>query len=126
MADNRDFNILDCEYDPRGNKLLGHSDQEEEPMDQGDSDCHILEEGEDIPQSPAVTPAEQEEQSLFVCRDRGIFKDYPPPVPASPSLYDMSQLIRDVNSSPTQDDPGVPAHSPRTEAALQPVFNLSK
>ena len=33
----------------------------------------------------------------------------------------MSHLIRDVNSSPTQEDPGVRAHSPRTEAALQPV-----
>ena len=30
--------------------------------------------------------------------------------------------MRDINSSPTQEDPGVPAHSPRTEAALQPVL----
>ena len=49
MADNQDFDILDCEYNPQGDKLLGQSDQEEEPMDQGDndSDCHILEEDED-------------------------------------------------------------------------------
>ena len=32
----------------------------------------------------------------------------------------MSQLIADVNV-PTQEDPEVPACSPRTEAALQPV-----
>ena len=42
-----------------------------------------------------------------------------PPIPAS--LYNLSQLVRDVNSSPTQEDPGVPACSPRTEAFLQPV-----
>ena len=35
-------------------------------------------------------------------------------------LHGMSQLISDVNI-PTQEDPGVPARSPRTEAALQPV-----
>ena len=29
--------------------------------------------------------------------------------------------MRDVNSSPTQEDPGVLARSPRTEEALQPV-----
>ena len=92
-------------------------------MDQGDndSDCLILEEDEDQPQLPAELPAVQEEQGLFVCADRDIFEDDSPPVPASPSLYGMSQLIRDVNSSPTQEDPGVPARSPRTEAALKPV-----
>ena len=90
-------------------------------MDQGDnnSDCHILEEDEDQPQLPAEPPAEQEEQGLFVCVDKDIFEqDDPPPVPASQtSLYGMSQLIRDVNIS-TQEDPEVPPHSPRTEAAL--------
>ena len=105
MADDQDY-ILDCEYDLREDDLLGHSDQEEEPMDQDDN---ILEEGEDHPHS--LVPAEQEEQGLFVCGDRGIFEDDPPPVPASPSLYGISQLIRDVNSSPTQEDPGVPARS---------------
>ena len=84
MADDQDFDILDCEYNPRGDKLLGHSDQEEEPMDQGDNDCLILEEGEDPPQSPAEPPAEQEEQGLIICRDRGIFEDDPP---SSPSLF---------------------------------------
>ena len=69
-------------------------------MDQGDndSDCRILEEDEDQPQLPAEPPAEQEEQGLFVCMDRDIFEDDPPPVPASAtSLYGMSQLIADVN-----------------------------
>ena len=84
-------------------------------MDQGDNDCIILE-GEDLP-----PPAEPEKQALFACGDKEMFEDDPPPVPASPSLYGMSQLIGDVNSSPTQEDSGVPAHSPRTEAALQPV-----
>ena len=95
MADDQDY-ILDCEYNLREDDLLGHSDQEEEPMDTEDN---ILEEGEDHPHSPV--PAEQEEQGLFVCGDRGIFEDDPPPVPASPSLYGMSQLLADVNSSPT-------------------------
>ena len=59
MADNQDFDILDYEYDLRGDVLLGPRDQEEEPMDQGynDSDCRILEEDEDQPQSPAELPA---------------------------------------------------------------------
>ena len=121
MADDQDFDILDCEYDLRGDNLLGPSDQEEEPMDQGDNDCIILEGGEDLPPEPAEPPAELEEElGMFTCRDRDIYED-DPPVPASPSLYGLSQLVRDVNSSPTQEDPGVPAHSPRTEAALQPV-----
>ena len=60
MADNQDFDILDCEYNLRGDNLLGPSDQEEEPMDQGDNDCIIMEEGEDPPQSPAESPAELE------------------------------------------------------------------
>ena len=121
MADNQDFDILDCEYNLRGDDLLGPSDQEEEPMDQGENDCIIMEEGEDLPQSPAESPAELEELGMFVCGDRGVYEGDPPPVPTSPSLYGMSQLIRDVNSSPTQEDPGVPACSPRTEAALLPV-----
>ena len=54
MADDQDY-ILDCEYDLREDDLLGHSDQEEEPMDQDDN---ILEEGEEHPYSPV--PAEQE------------------------------------------------------------------
>ena len=124
MADFQDEDILDYEYDLRGDALLGPRDQEEEPMDQGDKDgdCRILEEDEDQPQSPAEPPAEQEEQGLFVCADKDIFEqDDPPPVPASQtSLYGMSQLIRDVKV-PTQEDPEVPACSPRTEEALQPV-----
>ena len=60
MADNQDFDILVYEYNLRKDVLLGLCDQEEEPMDQGDnnSDCHILEEDEDQPQSPAEPPAE--------------------------------------------------------------------
>ena len=69
---------------------------------------------------PAESPAQQKEQSIFIYTNRDIFEDDPPPVPASPSLYGMSQLIADVNV-PTQEDPRVPARSPRTEAALQPV-----
>ena len=90
-------------------------------MDQGDihSGCHILEEDEDQPQLLAEPLAEQEEQVIFVCSDRDIFEqDEPPPVPASQSsLYGMLQLIRDINI-PTPEDPEVPPHSPRTEAAL--------
>ena len=67
-------------------------------MDQGDNDC-IIPEGEDLP-----PPAEPEEQALFTFGDRDIFEDDPPPVPTSPSLYGMSQLMWDVNSSPSQED----------------------
>ena len=93
-------------------------------MDQGDndSDCHILEEDEDQPQSPAEPPAEQEGQGLFVCRSRDIFEQDDPKVPASQSsLYGMSQLIRNVNL-PTPEDPEVSPCFPRTEAALQTVL----
>ena len=88
-----------------------------------DQDNNILKEGEDYPQ--LLAPAEQEEQGLFVRGDRGIFEDDPPPVPASPSLYGMSQLIRDVNSSPTQEDPEVPARS-HEELAKECVKNIPK
>ena len=101
MADFQDCDILDYDYDLRGDALLGPHDQEEEPLDKGDIDssCPILEEDENQPQLPAEPPAEQEEQGLFVCMDRDIFEqDEPPPVPASQSsLYGMSQLIRDIN-----------------------------
>ena len=119
MAEYQDY-ILDSEYNIREDNLLGHSDQEEEPMDQDDN---ILEEGEDHPHS--LVPAEQEEQGLFVCGDRGIFEDDPPPVPASPSLYGMSQLLRDFTSSPTHEDPEVPARS-REELAKECVKNIPK
>ena len=57
---------------------------------------------------------------MLACGDRDIYdEDDPPVIPAS--LYNLSQLVQDVNSSPTQEDPGVPARSPRTEEALQPV-----
>ena len=74
MANFQDCDILDYEYDLGGDALLGPCDQEEEPMDQGDndSDCCILEEYEDQPQSRAEPPAEQEEQVLFLCMDRDI------------------------------------------------------
>ena len=92
-------------------------------MDQGD-DSIILEGGEDMPPEPAEPPAEfKEELGMFACGDRDIYEDDPPLVLASPSLYGLSQLVQDVNSSPTQEDPRVPACSPRTEAALQPVFS---
>ena len=59
MADFQDCDILNYEYHLEGDALLGPCDQEEEPMDQGDnnSDCHILQEDEDQPQSPAEPPA---------------------------------------------------------------------
>ena len=121
MSDGQEF-ILDCDYDPRGEDLLSRSDQEEEPMDQGD-DCIILEGEEDLPPEPAEPPVPAEpdgDLGLFACEDRDIYdEDDPLVIPAS--LYNLSQLVRDVNSSPTQEDPGVSACYPRTEAALQPV-----
>ena len=86
--------------------------------------CIILDEVEELPPEPAEQPVPAEPDadlgSMFTCRDRDIYdKDDPPVIPAS--LYNLSQLVQDVNSSPTQEDPGVPARSPRTEAALQPV-----
>ena len=92
-------------------------------MDQGD-DCIILEGEEDLPPEPAEPPVPAEPDadlgSMFACGDRDIYdKDDPPVIPAS--LYDLSHLVQDINSSPTQEDPGVPAHSPRTEEALNPV-----
>ena len=47
--------------------------------------------------------------------DRDIFDE------DAPDLYTISQFVADLNSSPTQEDPEVPACSPRTEEALQPV-----
>ena len=45
MADFQDADILDYEYNLRGDTLLSPCDQVEEPMDQdNDSDCRILEE----------------------------------------------------------------------------------
>ena len=87
-------------------------------------DFIILDELEDLLPKPVepLAPAEPYADlvSMIACGDRDIFdKDDPPVIPAS--LYNLSQLVRDVNSSPTQEDPGVPARSPRTEAALQPV-----
>ena len=69
MSDGQEF-ILDCEYNPNGEDLLGQSDQEEEPMDQGDN-CIILEGEEDLPPEPAEPPAELEAKILylaFLCR----------------------------------------------------------
>ena len=101
MADDQDY-ILDCDYDLGEDDLLGQSDQEEDSMDTEEG---ILEEGEDHPHSPVST--KQEELGLFGCGEGNIFQEDHSPVPASP-LYRLSQLIRDVNSSPTQEDPEVP------------------
>ena len=93
MADDQDY-ILDCEYDLGEDDLLGQSDQEEEPMDTEEG---ILEEGEDHPHSPA--PAEQEEQGLFVCGDRGIFEDdslQSQPLPASTGCPNSSGMSTQV------------------------------
>ena len=102
MSDSQEF-ILDCEYDPRGEDLLGQSDHEEETMDQGD-DCIILEGEEDLPPEPAEPPVPAEPDadlgSILACGDRDIYdKDDPPVIPTS--LYNLSQLVRDINSSPT-------------------------
>ena len=69
--------------------------------------------GEDLPPEPAEPDADL--GSMLACGDRDIYdKDAPP------SLYTLSQLVADVNV-PTQEDPEVPAHSPRMEEALQPT-----
>ena len=76
-------------------------------MDQGDydSDVCILEEDEVQPHLPAEPSAEQEEQDLFVCGNRDIFKQDDPSVPSPQfSLYGVSQLIHHVNL-PTPEDP---------------------
>ena len=121
MSEGQDY-ILDCEYNPHGEGLLDLSaDQEEEPLDE--DNCVILDEEENLPPEPAEPPVPAEPDvdlgSMFACRDRDIYNKDDPPIPAS--LYSLSQLVRDINSSPTQEDPGVPARSPRTEEALQPV-----
>ena len=56
---------------------------------------------------------------MFACGDRDIYDEDDTPIPAS--LYNLSQLVQDVNSSPTQENPRVPACSPGTEEALQLV-----
>ena len=51
MSDGQDY-ILDCEYDPRGDRLLDLlADLEEEPMDE--DNCIILEKEEDLLSVPA-------------------------------------------------------------------------
>ena len=119
MSDGHDY-IHDCKYDPYGEGLLDLStDHEEEPMDQ--DDCIILDKGKNLPPEPSE-PAEPDANlgSMLACGDRDIYdKDYPPVIPTS--LYNLSQLVRDVNVSLTLEDPGVPARSPRTEEALNPV-----
>ena len=106
MSDSQDY-ILDCEYDPRGEGLLDLSaNWEEEPMDK--DDCIILDEVEDLLPEPAEPPAPAEPDadlgSVLACGDRDIYyEDDPPVIPASP--YNLSQLVRDVNSSPAQEDP---------------------
>ena len=81
MSDSQDY-ILDCEYDPHGDRLLDVSaDREEEPMDE--DDCIILEEEEDL----LSVPAELEvDLGLFTCGDRDIFEDDPP---VNSSLYSL-------------------------------------
>ena len=51
---------------------------------------------------------------MLACGDRDIYDE------DAPSLYTLFQLVADVNV-PTQEDPEVPACSPRTEEALQPT-----
>ena len=51
---------------------------------------------------------------MLACGERDIFDE------DAPQLYTVSQLMADLNS-PTQEDPGVPAHSPEVEEALKPV-----
>ena len=116
MSDSQDF-ILDFEYDMPGEGLLDQSaDWLEEPMDQ--DDVIILDEGEYQPPEPVEPPEPTEPAdlgSMLACGDRDIYDEDAPP-----SLYTLSQLVADVNV-PTQEDPEVPARSPRTEEALQPV-----
>ena len=106
----KDFTIFDWEYDPRGEGHLDLSaDWKEEPMDE--DDYVILDEEEDLPSEPAEPPVPAEPEAdlgLFACGDKDIFEDDPP---VNPSLYTLSQLVWDINSSPSQEDPGVPAHS---------------
>ena len=51
---------------------------------------------------------------ILACGERDIFDE------GGSSLYSVSQLVRDL-STPTQEDPGVPAHSPEVEEALKPL-----
>ena len=50
---------------------------------------------------------------MLACSERDIFNEE--------VTYTISQLMADLNA-PTQEDPGVPAHSPEVEEALKLVF----
>ena len=59
-------------------------------------------------------PAEPEDPGyMLACGERDIFDE------GASSLYSVSQLVRDLGT-PTQEDPGVPAHSLEVEEALKP------
>ena len=74
----------------------------------------VLEEVQVLPPEPAE-PAEPEDLGyMLACGERDIFDE------GASSLYSVSQLVRDLGT-PTQEDPGVPAHSPEVEEALKPV-----
>ena len=64
---------------------------------------------------PAEPAEPMDPGCMLACGDRDIFDE------DVPDLYTVSQLMADLNSSPTQEDPEVPARSPRMEEALQPV-----
>ena len=57
---------------------------------------------------PAESTAEPEEDlgCMLACGDRDIFEEED-----ASSLYTASQLLRELSSSPTQEDPGAPAPS---------------
>ena len=95
-------NLLDFEYNIPGADILDQSaNLGGEPMEE---EVVVLEEVQVLPE-PAV-PAEPEEDPgyMLACGDRDIFDE------DASSLYTASQLVRDL-SSPTQEDPGVPACS---------------
>merc|ERR1711867_384543 len=75
-------------------------------------DVVIVEEVQFQPPEP-VEPAELVDSGyMLACGERDIFDEN--------VTYTVSQLMADLNT-PTQEDPGVPAHSSEVEEALKPV-----
>ena len=105
MSDSQDL-VLDYEYDIQGADLLNKSANFiGEPMEEEEV---IMVEEVQVLHEPAESTAEPEEDlgCMLACGDRDIFEEED-----ASSLYTASQLLRELSSSPTQKDPGVPACS---------------
>ena len=109
MSDSQD-NLLDFEYDiPVADILDQSADLGGEPMEE---EVVMLEEVQVLPE-PAE-PAEPEDPGyMLACGERDIFDE------DASLLYTASQLVRDL-STPTQEDPGVPAQSLEVEEIPKP------